>query len=182
MSRTPVSEALKRLDREGLVEIVPQVGCRVIGRVPQDLVELARILGALEGLAAEMACERLTATELDELEELAQELGRAARAKRAAHWAELDLRIRDVIVEASGSTHMARIVAAARATSAAVTGSAAGPSAPRGLRGLSERQQALVAALRAGDAAAARSSLERHVIAVVTPADAQHPEAASNGG
>ena len=47
--------ALKRLENEGLVEIIPQVGCRVLGPSAQTLEELFSLRAALEGVAAEAA-------------------------------------------------------------------------------------------------------------------------------
>jgi len=52
MSRTPVIEALRRLEHDGLVEIVPQVGCRVVAHRARSLEELLTLRAALEGLAA----------------------------------------------------------------------------------------------------------------------------------
>ena len=52
MSRTPVREALIRLEAEGLVSLIPRRGAKVLAVQLQDLIEVMEILGALEGLAA----------------------------------------------------------------------------------------------------------------------------------
>src|SRR4051794_14457792 len=78
ISRTPVLEALKRLESEGLIEIIPQVGCRIVGSSPGALQELFTLRAALEGLSAEAAATRIGANELSELEGLLQRLRSAA--------------------------------------------------------------------------------------------------------
>lgn len=71
ISRTPISEALKRLEADGLVVIIPQVGCRVSMRPDQPLIEeLSLICGALAGLAAESAAKLLSAGQFARLERL----------------------------------------------------------------------------------------------------------------
>jgi DNA-binding GntR family transcriptional regulator len=52
MSRTPVREALIRLEAEGLVSLIPRRGAKVLSIQLQDLIEVMEILAALEGLAA----------------------------------------------------------------------------------------------------------------------------------
>lgn len=64
-SRQPVMDALKKLQLEGFVEVVPQVGVRVVRPSPAGIVDYYRIFGALEGIAAEMAAERRTASGLE---------------------------------------------------------------------------------------------------------------------
>lgn len=57
ISRTPVREALRVLHSEGTVAIVPNRGAQVVGQSSEELRELARVRGALEGLAASLAAE-----------------------------------------------------------------------------------------------------------------------------
>jgi DNA-binding GntR family transcriptional regulator len=71
-SRTPVREALLALSYEGLVEVAPRSGITVLGITPDDAVDNFAILAALAGKAAEWATARITPTQLDELDELAQ--------------------------------------------------------------------------------------------------------------
>jgi DNA-binding GntR family transcriptional regulator len=58
MSRTPVREALIRLHNEGLIEVVPRHGMRVLPVSPADMAEIYTILTSLESLAAELAAPR----------------------------------------------------------------------------------------------------------------------------
>lgn len=58
VSRTPVREALARLEQEGLVEIIPRRGVRVVRKSKAEIVEMIIAWAALEGMAARLACER----------------------------------------------------------------------------------------------------------------------------
>lgn len=58
MSRTPVREALIRLCKEGLVEVIPRRGMRVLPVSPNDMREIYEILTALESMAAELLAAR----------------------------------------------------------------------------------------------------------------------------
>lgn len=57
VSRTPVREALQRLDREGLIKLVPNKGAVVLGISEQDLIDIYKIRMRLEGLASRIAAE-----------------------------------------------------------------------------------------------------------------------------
>jgi DNA-binding GntR family transcriptional regulator len=66
ISRAPVSDAIRRLTVEGLLEILPQVGCRVVRPVPAEVKDLYEIFGATEGVIARLAAERRSAAEADQ--------------------------------------------------------------------------------------------------------------------
>ncbi len=68
VSRTPVREAIRKLELEGLVVMIPRKGAYVSGLSLKDIVDVFEIRGALEGLAAELAAERINEEELEELE------------------------------------------------------------------------------------------------------------------
>lgn len=57
-SRVPVMEALKRLEREGFVDIVPQVGCQVVVPRQADVADFFRLFAAAEGTVCALAAER----------------------------------------------------------------------------------------------------------------------------
>ena len=70
VSRTPVREALRQLDLEGLVEIAPNRGAKVIGISRKDVEDIYHMRARLEGLAARKAAEQIKEEELAELEEV----------------------------------------------------------------------------------------------------------------
>jgi DNA-binding GntR family transcriptional regulator len=60
VSRTPLREALKVLSHEGLVEILPNRGARVVTLTQEDVRHLFEVIGALESLAGRLACSQIT--------------------------------------------------------------------------------------------------------------------------
>ncbi len=88
ISRTPVREALLELSYEGLVTVTPRSGITVVGLTPEDAVDNFAVLAALAGKAAEWATNRITGPQLDELERLANavtEDGDVVDANRRFH-------------------------------------------------------------------------------------------------
>jgi DNA-binding GntR family transcriptional regulator len=73
-SRQPVMDAFKRLASEGYLEITPQVGCRVVVPGAAEIADFFLILGAVQGLAADIAAGRRTDEELGELSGIATEI------------------------------------------------------------------------------------------------------------
>ena len=69
VSRTPVREALRQLELEGLVKIVPNKGAYVTGISSKDTRDIYVIRSYLEGLAARWACEHISEPEIDTIEE-----------------------------------------------------------------------------------------------------------------
>ncbi len=68
VSRTPVREAIRKLELEGFVVMVPRKGAYVAGISVKDIVDVFEVRAALEALAAGLAAERATTDELDEME------------------------------------------------------------------------------------------------------------------
>lgn len=78
MSRAPVSDAIRRLTVEGLLEILPQVGCRVVRPVPAEVADFYEIFGATEGAIARFAAERRLPAEADQFGRLCATLASGA--------------------------------------------------------------------------------------------------------
>jgi DNA-binding GntR family transcriptional regulator len=70
VSRTPVRQALARLDHEGLVRIVPRRGVLIVRKSKAEITDMIRAWAALESMAARLLCERATAEEIASLREL----------------------------------------------------------------------------------------------------------------
>lgn len=69
VSRTPVREALRQLETDGLVESIPNRGAYVIGLSQQDIEDMYQLRKIYEIQAVRWAVERITDEELDQLEE-----------------------------------------------------------------------------------------------------------------
>lgn len=70
LSRTPVTEALKQLEQEGFIEIIPQVGCRIRNPDLAEVQENFLIRAVLEGLGAEMAAKERTEADMRKLKKI----------------------------------------------------------------------------------------------------------------
>ncbi len=69
VSRTPIREAIRKLELEGLVVMIPRKGAQVAKITEKSLQDVLEVRRCLDALIAELACERLTGEQLRELEE-----------------------------------------------------------------------------------------------------------------
>lgn len=103
VSRTPVREALRQLELEGLVQSIPNKGVIVKGISAQDIHDIYTIRMLIEGLAARWAAEKITPEELEELKE-AVDLEEFYTVKNDnSHLLQFDTRFHDIIFRASKS-------------------------------------------------------------------------------
>ncbi len=111
MSRTPVREALIRLSNEGLVEVVPRHGVRVLPMSAADMDEIYRIIGSLEATAAEIIAERKpSSAELKPLEDASRAMDAALKTDDLDAWAAADENFHRTLVELAGNRLLAGIV------------------------------------------------------------------------
>ncbi len=103
VSRTPVREALRQLELEGLVTIIPNKGAAVTGITSKDIHDIYMIRSYLEGLCARWACEHITAAQIEALEETLYLSDFHARRSNFEQLVELDNKFHDLIYKASGS-------------------------------------------------------------------------------
>jgi DNA-binding GntR family transcriptional regulator len=107
MSRTPVREALMRLQNEGLVEVIPRHGVRVLPVSGVDMQEIYQILTALECMAAELvAARKPSARELAPLVDATKAMDKALKAEDLDAWAAADERFHQNLVDLAGNRHM----------------------------------------------------------------------------
>lgn len=112
ISRTPVREALIRLAHEGLVEVIPRHGMRVLPLSPSDMREIYVVLTALESAAAEVLAQRRpTDMELKPLVEATRDMTRALKADDLDAWAAADERFHQGLVELAGNQTLIDAVA-----------------------------------------------------------------------
>ena len=107
MSRTPVREALMRLQNEGLVEVIPRHGMRVLPVSGNDMQEIYQILTALECMAAELlAARKPSAKELEPLVDATKAMDKALRADDLDAWAAADERFHAHLIELAGNRQL----------------------------------------------------------------------------
>ncbi|MFN7001068.1 MAG: GntR family transcriptional regulator, partial [Elioraea tepidiphila] len=95
VSRTPVRDALKQLESEGLVQVLPYRGVEVTALTDDDLRELFAIRIALERLAVAQAALRITEAELDGLRRILRRMDRLKQRDRS--WIALNIAFHDAI-------------------------------------------------------------------------------------
>lgn len=101
VSRTPLREALKVLAAEGQVELLPNRGARVLAMSLEVVEGLFAVAGALEALAGEQACEKVTEAELEQLSELHALMKAAFEKGQMRPYYELNRQIHEMIVRAA---------------------------------------------------------------------------------
>ncbi len=107
MSRTPVREALMQLQNEGLVEVIPRHGMRVLPVSPTDMREIYEILTALECMAAELlARKRPGNAELQPLVDATDAMDAALKADDLDAWARADERFHAQLLELAGNRQL----------------------------------------------------------------------------
>lgn len=97
VSRTPVREAIRKLELEGLVIMVARKGAYVADVSVKDMIEVLEIRGALEGLAASLAAERMTDEDIEGLKQIASEFKRCHLEKNVEGMVERDIEFHDKI-------------------------------------------------------------------------------------
>lgn len=103
ISRTPVREALRQLELEGLVTIIPNKGAYVSGISEKDIQDIYTIRSYLEGLCAKWACEHITKAQIDELEEIIYLSEFHAKKENHQQILELDNKFHQILYESSSS-------------------------------------------------------------------------------
>ena len=103
VSRTPVREAFRQLELEGLIQIVPNRGAYVTGITAKDVKDIYMIRSLLEGLCARLATEKITKEQLEEMEENIYLADFHASKGHMDQMAELDNRFHDILYEACDS-------------------------------------------------------------------------------
>jgi DNA-binding GntR family transcriptional regulator len=176
VSRTPVREALRRLAALGLVSFEPNRGVRVRTLTRDELREAFLVRAELESLATEVAVPRFGDVELAQLEAaeerfagLTEELRRAGgadgRDDLVANWVRANHAFHDVIYAVARLPLVERLAKGARFSGSAVWAPADAHELDS-LYDANEREhRAIIAAIRAGSPAGARSLAREHVLA-----------------
>jgi DNA-binding GntR family transcriptional regulator len=110
VSRTPVREAIRKLELEGLVVMIPRKGAYVAGMSIKDIADVFEIRGALEGLAAELASERATDEELEVMERYLVKISEEIENGDLSKVVETDTDFHTLIYEASRNARLSQII------------------------------------------------------------------------
>lgn len=101
VSRTPVREALRMLELENLVELVPRKGAQVLEMGEKDIVNILEIRSALEGLATSLACKKMSRETLQQLKNMEIDFERAVADNDVERFVDIDEDFHDLIFSAT---------------------------------------------------------------------------------
>lgn len=110
VSRTPIREAIRKLELEGLVTMVPRKGAEVAQITEKSMNDVLEVRRALDALCAELACDRITGEELDTLRLACESFEAAVRTADAKEIAHADVALHDIIVKATGNQRLIQLV------------------------------------------------------------------------
>ena len=110
VSRTPVREAIRKLELEGLVTMIPRKGAQVSHITEKSLRDVVEVRMVLEEYAVALACERITSANCKELARLHQEFSLAVEKGDVLDIAEKDERFHDAIFRATDNDRLISII------------------------------------------------------------------------
>lgn len=161
ISKTPVRDALTRLEREGLVTKVAYTGTYVSEITKQSVMEIFEIRAVLEGLAARQATPNFTANDLNFAEQLLNRQGEMLASGDLSGAADANRQFHALIVQHSNNQHLRSMLAnlddhVQRIRVLSKT--------QRGAQSTSVKEhQQVLDAIRAGDAVGAESAMKDHL-------------------
>ena len=110
VSRTPVREAIRRLELEGLVTMIPRRGAEVAQITEKSMSDVLEVRRTLDALCAELACDRITGEGLDKLRKACDQFEQCVGTKDSRKIAQADVALHDIIVQATGNQRLIQMV------------------------------------------------------------------------
>lgn len=110
VSRTPVREAIRRLELEGLVTMFPRRGAEVAQITEKSMSDVLEVRRTLDALCAELACDRISQEGLSSLKQACENFERSVSTKDAQKIAQADVALHDIIVQATGNQRLIQLV------------------------------------------------------------------------
>ena len=112
VSRTPIRKAFKQLEQEGLIEYIPNRGCYARGFTKRDIEDVYAIRKALEELTTEWAVDRITDSDIDQMEAKCDEMQGYVDKGDSAHVLSVNKEFHEIIYQATGSRFMSQVLRA----------------------------------------------------------------------
>jgi DNA-binding GntR family transcriptional regulator len=169
VSRTPVREALARLEHEGLVQIMPRRGVCIVRKSKAEITEMIRAWAALESMAARLLCERATDEEIGSLRALFSTFEDNKLRLRLNEYSEANLRFHQRIIELARSPVISALVAGLLVHVRAIRGHMIGED-DRAERSIVDHMH-IIEALEARDAELAERLVRKHALDLADDVD-----------
>ncbi|MEE1442147.1 MAG: GntR family transcriptional regulator [Blautia sp.] len=110
VSRTPIREAIRKLELEGLVVMAPRKGAKVASITERDLNDVLEVRKGMEVLAISLACKRITGEELEKLEIIERDFQRLIESGNLTELAEMDVKFHDTIYQATNNQRLVQLL------------------------------------------------------------------------
>lgn len=110
VSRTPIREAIRKLELEGLVTMIPRRGAEVAQITEKSMNDVLEVRRAMDALCVELACDRITPEELEQLKEACDAFEAAVKTSDVKKIAQADVALHDIIVRATGNQRLIQLV------------------------------------------------------------------------
>ena len=110
VSRTPVREAIRKLEIEGLVLMIPRKGAQVAPITEKDLNDVLEVRLGLEELAMNYACQRVNEEQLEQIRLAQVNFEANLKAGELGHLASADEEFHDLIYQATGNRRLMQMI------------------------------------------------------------------------
>ena len=110
VSRTPIREAIRKLELEGLVVMAPRKGAKVASITERYLNDVLEVRKGIEVLAISLACKRKTGEELEKLETIEQSFQKLIESGNLTELAEMDVKFHDTIYQATNNQRLVQLL------------------------------------------------------------------------
>lgn len=110
VSRTPIREAIRKLELEGLVVMAPRKGAKVASITERDLNDVLEVRKGMEVLAISLACKRITGEELEKLESIEHSFQSLIESGNLTELAEMDVKFHDTIYQATNNQRLVQLL------------------------------------------------------------------------
>ena len=101
VSRTPIREAIRMLEQEGLAVTIPRKGAEVAKMTEKDMEDVLLIRCSLEDLAVRLSCDKITAAELQELRIAMEDFEKKTKSDNVVEIAKADVTFHDILYKAA---------------------------------------------------------------------------------
>jgi DNA-binding GntR family transcriptional regulator len=163
VSNSPLREAVSRLERVGLIEVVPYAGPKVKALTESDVTDIYAVRMVLEELAVRLAADHGTPSMLDRMEEAIRAYEKACDENDIPASTEADRAFHDALVEASGNAVLLDMLPALSDRTQLLIASSAPRRRPTPRRGVVEGHRRILDALRKRDGEAAAQELRQEL-------------------